>query len=194
MEILLIIAKVIWVIFVVDLLSGLLHWAEDAYGQEHWPITGNLVTKPNILHHHDPRAFTSNSWFYSARLLIVICAVPLAVAYALGIGGWAWWLAFLIGINANEIHKWAHQSPQENGRFITFLQNAGIIQSVAHHAEHHKGYKNTHYCVITNYLNPVLERMRFWDGLEWIVYKVTGVKHRPDHSVRSSLLQQTPSS
>ena len=44
---------VIACVLVADFLSGLFHWLEDAYGREHWPITGTLITPPNILHHHD---------------------------------------------------------------------------------------------------------------------------------------------
>lgn len=33
-------------------------------------------------------------------------------------------------------------------------------------------------------MNPVLEKLRFWAGLEWIVWRVTGVRHREDTSVR----------
>lgn len=192
MEVLVIVLQVVGVVFVVDFLSGLLHWMEDAYGSEDFPITGKLVTKPNILHHHDPRAFTRNSWFYSARLLIVISGVPLLIAYLAGVGNWMWILAAVLGANANEFHKWAHRSPQENGPVITFFQRIGILQSVAHHAEHHKGYKNSHYCVLTNFLNPVLDGIGLWTGLEKALEAVFGLKRRPDHSVRSSLREAGP--
>ena len=46
--------QVIACVVVVDFLSGLFHWLEDAYGRENWPITGTLITRPNILHHHSP--------------------------------------------------------------------------------------------------------------------------------------------
>ena len=45
-----IIVELIGAVLVADFLSGLFHWLEDAYGREDWPITGRLVTKPNILH------------------------------------------------------------------------------------------------------------------------------------------------
>ena len=66
--------KVVICVLIADLLSGFFHWLEDAYGREHWPITGNLITKPTILHHYQPVYFTRHGWFKSADLLLVrIC-------------------------------------------------------------------------------------------------------------------------
>ena len=53
--------KILFCVLLVDLASGLFHWLEDAYGREHWPITGKLVTKPNMLHHRNGRYFTKHS-------------------------------------------------------------------------------------------------------------------------------------
>ena len=80
-------------------------------------------------------------------------------------------LVVAIGVNANEIHKWAHRSRRQNGRLISFFQDVGLLQSAGHHARHHRGSKATHYCVVTNYLNPVLERIRFWAALERILVR-----------------------
>ena len=78
MIVLALIGKILFCVFLTDFLSGLLHWLEDAYGNEDWPITGRLITRPNILHHYDPRYFTRYSWLYSARVLLVIGAGILA--------------------------------------------------------------------------------------------------------------------
>jgi ubiquitin-conjugating enzyme E2 variant len=180
--------KIVAMIALVDFLSGLLHWLEDAYGQEDWPITGNLITKPNMLHHQNPRYFTRYSWLYSARVLLVIGAVVLVVAYLLGGLNWMTLLVVLIGINANEVHKWAHRSKAENGRLITWLQKIGLLQSPAHHGLHHTDPKNTNYCVLTNYLNPLLEWIGLWPALEYLIYRCFGVRMRPDPSVKQSRL------
>lgn len=179
-----VILKILGCIFLVDFLSGFFHWLEDAYGNEDWPITGNLITKPNILHHHDPRYFTRYSWLYSARVLLFMGAVVMAAAYWGGFLTWTTWFFVLIGVNANEIHKWAHRTKAENGKLIAFLQRLGLLQSPAHHGQHHRGLKNSAYCVITDYLNPVLEVIRFWPTLEWLIYLLLGVSRRPDLSVK----------
>jgi ubiquitin-conjugating enzyme E2 variant len=64
------------------------------------------------------------------------------------------------------------------------LQTIRALQTPAHHAHHHRGGKNTHYCVVTNLLNPIVDAIRLWDLLEWIVYHVAGVRRRIDPSVK----------
>lgn len=184
MIVLALIGKILFCVFLTDFLSGLLHWLEDAYGNEDWPITGRLITRPNILHHYDPRYFTRYSWLYSARVLLVIGAGILAVAYWGGFLHWMTMLVVAIGVNANEIHKWAHRTKAENGPVITYCQRLGILQSPAQHRNHHRGTKDTYYCVVTDYLNPLLEALHFWPTLEKLIYQLLGVQRRPDHSVK----------
>lgn len=173
-------------IVIADFLSGFFHWLEDAYGREDWPITGRLVTRPNILHHHEPRYFTRHSWLKSASVVMVLVAAALLAAWVGGFLGWMTWTIAVIDLNANEIHKWAHRTPSENGRLITAMQKTGLLQSPAHHARHHQHRKNTHYCVITDYLNALLDAVHLWDGLEWLIYRTTGVRRRHDDSVTLS--------
>src|SRR6185436_15663686 len=107
-------------VLITDFVSGFFHWLEDAYGREDFPITGRLVTKPNILHHHDPRYFVRNSWWHSSWDLICICALIVIVAWLIGHLSWHVWLFAILGSNANQIHKWAHRTRQENGGLISF--------------------------------------------------------------------------
>jgi ubiquitin-conjugating enzyme E2 variant len=77
------------------------------------------------------------------------------------------WQAYLIvalASQANQIHLWAHSANPP--RAIAFLQRYGILQSAAHHAEHHKRPYASRYCTFTNYLNPLLDGSGFWRGLE----------------------------
>jgi ubiquitin-conjugating enzyme E2 variant len=174
---------VIACIFIADFLSGFFHWLEDAYGQPDWSITGAWITQPNILHHHNPGYFTRHSWLKSAEVLLVLVSTALALSYFLGFINWMIWLVALIGVNANEIHKWAHRSKAENGRLITFLQRVGLLQSPAHHAQHHRNSKITHYCVVTNYLNPLLDAIYIWDFFELLVFVLLGLRRRADRSL-----------
>ena len=178
-----IILKIIGAVLVADFVSGLLHWLEDAYGQEDWPITGRLVTKPNILHHHDARYFTRHSWFHSSWDLACLGLVVLAVAWLCGQLTWEVWLVVILGTNANQIHKWAHRSPVENGPIISLLQHVRLVQTPRHHARHHTDPKNSHYCVLTNLLNPILDGIRLWDALEWVLRTLFGLRRRIDTSL-----------
>ena len=175
-----------------DFLSGLFHWLEDAYGNPYWPLFGRHVTKPNILHHYIPRAFVTNSWFLSSRLLILICTSVTAVTLAIGAFNWMVAMAVLIGVNANQVHKWSHCTRHENGWLITLLQRVKVIQSPSHHHRHHTLGKDSHYCVLTDFLNPVLDRVRFWRSLEWLIAQTTGVRRRDDETMALDVLAREP--
>lgn len=170
-------------LLVVDVLSGLFHWLEDSYGRPDWPVTGRLITQANILHHFDPHHFTRHAWWPSARVLVVLVGCCFALVRALGFRGWPLWLMAAIGVNANEIHKWAHRSSARNGWAISALQTLGLLQSPGHHARHHRGNKDSHYCVVTNYANPVLDRLGAWRLLESLILSGTGARRRPDPSL-----------
>ena len=173
---------VLAVLMVADLLSGLVHWLEDSYGHEDLPVIGPLVIQANVLHHFDPRHMVHHSWFSSARAPLAVVGIGLAVAFFAGLLSWPLILVGLITANANEIHKLAHRSKVENGRIVTLVQRTGLLQSRAHHANHHQSQKDSNYCVVTNYLNPVLERIRFWRLLETSIFLLSGVRKRQDPS------------
>lgn len=192
MSVLLVIAQVIAVWLVTDFLSGVFHWLEDAYGDPTWPIVGRHVTKPNILHHYAPRAFVTNSWFLSSRLLLAICALITIATLALGVFNWMIALAMVLGVNANQVHKWSHRSRHENGPVVGMLQRLHLIQSPSHHHRHHVQGKDSHYCVLTDFLNPVLDGIGFWRALERLIALVFGAQRRDDATMARAVLQQDP--
>ena len=113
-----------------------------------------------------------------------------ALGIAFLVGFWALgWLNLFTGsavffaMFANEIHAAAHKSPKENGALITLVQKTGFMQSHKHHAQHHRKGKDTHYCVMTNHMNPVLERVRFFQTIEKVIKWTTGATPRLDDSV-----------
>lgn len=168
---------------IADVLVGLVHWFEDSYGSPEWPLIGALVIAPNLLHHAQPRAFLAKSWWRSADLQLLAGAVVLALAW---LGGWfsvELLLVVVLAVNANEAHKWAHRTRAENGRLISFLQDWKLIQGRAHHGRHHGGTRNTTFCAITAWVDPLLDRIGMWRGLERVVLACTGVAPRLDPAV-----------
>jgi ubiquitin-conjugating enzyme E2 variant len=150
---------------------------------ERWPITGRFVTKPNILHHHDPRYFTRHTWWQSSWDLLCVGILVLLMAWTTGLLTWHVLLFVALGVNANQIHKWAHRTCAENGPTISFLQRLRLLQTPRHHAHHHTDPKNSHYCVLTGFLNPVLDGIRFWERIENVIWMSFHVRRRPDASV-----------
>lgn len=170
-------------ILAADFASGFVHWLEDAYGREDFPVTGRLFTQPNILHHHQPRYFVRHTWWQSSWDISLMAGTVIVLAGTLDALTWHVWLFAFLSANANQVHKWAHRTSAENGRAISFLQRLRLVQTPAHHAGHHTDPKNSHYCVLTNVLNPLLDRVGFWLKLDWGIQRCLGLKRRPDASV-----------
>jgi ubiquitin-conjugating enzyme E2 variant len=173
-------------ILAADFVSGFVHWFEDAYARKDTPIIGRLLADANIEHHSRPRAFIERNWFESSWDLLLIGALVTSTAWALHQLTWQVWLFVLVAVNANQIHKWAHRNPRENGAVVTFLQRIRLLQTQRHHARHHGGQKNTHYCSVTNLLNPVLDRLGLWRGLERAIERLFGLRRRPDPTVKAN--------
>jgi ubiquitin-conjugating enzyme E2 variant len=175
----------------VDWISGFVHWVEDSYGRPSMPFVGRRITKPNLRHHFRPRAFVTNSWYASAELLLFSCLAALIAAWLLGRLSPMVVLAAALGVNANQVHKWSHRTAAENGPFIVMAQRLRLIQSPDHHQRHHAHGKDSHYCVLTDLLNPILDRCRFWRGLERVV-ALAGLEKRDDDALLASVLLEEP--
>ena len=166
-----------------DFGSGVIHWAQDRYGSPRWPMIGGIV-RDTIRHHRRPRGILNKSIVQRSWRMVSLAVVVLIVFLLAGAPA-AFMFPLVVAITlSNEIHAAAHSSPKENGPWITALQRTGLIQSHKHHAAHHRALKNVNYCTITNWLNPVLERIRFWRWLEAIIWMFSRSRPRPDPAVR----------
>lgn len=182
--ILLCFAQILFTIAAAEFAAGLVHWFEDAYIRDHTPLVGRWIGRPNTVHHHYPRYMTRHTWWQASRELVAISAALVVFAWLFGCLTWQVWLFAVLAANANEFHKWEHRTRKENGRLISFLQDVKILQSARHHALHHTDPKNSHYCTITPFLNPILDALHIWDGLEWLLAKTIGLRRQPDTSLR----------
>lgn len=147
-----------------DLVTGTFHWWEDNFGSEDWPVVGPWIIRPNRLHHRAPLAFTRHGFMERNRASIVTAAIAGIVLTLLF--GPALWISSLAlgGALTNEVHRYAHQ-PSNAGPWLGMLQQIGIIQSPREHARHHRPPYDRNFCILTDWLNPVLEQLGLWRGL-----------------------------
>ena len=168
------------VLALADFVSGLVHWVEDTFWIEKTPVIGRWVVAPNVLHHHSPSAFVEKGWLESSWDLMLLGLAILAVAWATHSLTWQVWLFAIVGTNANQIHKWAHLPARRLPWAVRALQRVGVLQSAAHHGAHHRGAKNKAYCVVTPWVNPVLDRLGFWRALERLIVRRGAAPRRMD--------------
>jgi hypothetical protein len=158
----------------VDLISGIMHWAEDT-----WAVPGTSkfldqwIILPNIDHHRRPGEMRRDLYWETNLVSVVLASVVIGIMALLRVDAWQAYLIVAMASQGNQIHAWAYG--QEAPRFVGWLQRLGILQSVRHHGEHHKRPYACRFCTTTNFLNPILDAIAFWRGLEWVVQRF-GIK------------------
>jgi hypothetical protein len=151
-----------------DFFTGVFHWWEDRFGREEWPVIGRWIIAPNRLHHARPLAFSAGG-FIGRNGASIVAALVLGAAWATIAAPTVFMAATLIGgAISNEVHFWAHR-PAAAGGVRRVLQQIGLIQSPKAHALHHRPPHTVHFCVLTDWLNPVLEAIEFWSWVERLV-------------------------
>ena len=175
-------------VLIADLITGVVHWWEDTYGNPNWPLAGKYIVEPNLLHHQNPRELAMKRYFALCDSSLYFAVILIGVPWLLFD-----WHPFLyvatIGISsqANQVHSWAHRTEQENGKVIRILQRIGIIQSRRHHGLHHKSPYMERYCILTNALNPVLDRLGVWRKTERVLEHLFGIRVLRGSAIRNGL-------
>lgn len=155
-----------------DFLSGCCHWAADTLGDADTPLFGANIIRPFREHHTDPDGITrhdmvetnGNSCIFALPFL-----VP-ATLFAPAETGPSFYLSCFVGftmmgmVATNQFHKWAHAA--HPGRLVRLLQRVGLVLDRGHHDMHHQAPHRSHYCITTGWLNPLLDRVRFFRAAE----------------------------
>ncbi len=175
-----IIVQVFLGVVLADIASGFVHWFEDTYGNPKWPIIGKWVIEPNIVHHEDPLRFTKGPFLRRNQAVFGI-ALVFAGLFALTDSLNVLTVTFLIaGSYANEAHRWAHLPTHAVPKAIRALQHVGLLQSAQHHWAHHRKGFNTHYCSLTNMMNPFLDGLHVFRLIEGVLEGLFRIKPRYD--------------
>ncbi len=162
------IASVFAGLLAVDFITGALHWAEDT-----WTAPGGSalldrwVVRDNIEHHRKPGAIRAGNYWATNRVCIALALVAACVLVLCQVHAWQAYFIVALASQANQIHLWAHSASPPLP--VRWLQRVGLLQSPAHHGRHHKRPYAVRYCTTTNFLNPALDALGFWRGLEWLI-------------------------
>ncbi len=157
-----------------DFISGIVHWAADTYGSEDMRLIGPSLVKPFRLHHIYPRDICTHGLVETTGNVCIL-AVPIlsACLYLMWLLPDSGLLAFSVvsfalmaaaTVATNQFHKWAHQeSPSALARW---LQRRRLVLEPQHHKRHHTQPFDTNYCITNGWLNPLLNKLKFFRRLE----------------------------
>lgn len=156
---------------IADLASGLVHWWQDRAARADWPVIGRRVIAATRLHHRDVLAFTRSPLIERNLATWGVVTLISAAWLVLTGTGLIWAAATVGGLVVGEVHRHAHL-PAAAPRVVRVLQDTGLIQSPQHHAGHHRAPSDRRYCILTNWLNPALDALGLWSGLEAVLDRI----------------------
>lgn len=155
-----------------DFITGVIHWWEDTYGNPHWKVIGKHVVEPNLIHHKQPTKMLEGSYWNRINTSVFAAAIIGAIFWLVGLQAWQIFLCLLFCTQGNEIHAMSHRPDKRNGKAVLWLQKSGIFQSKKTHRWHHKAPYDTNFCIMSDFVNPVLNKLQFWKGVEWLILKL----------------------
>jgi len=167
-----------------DFVSGCVHWMADTWGTAEWPLIGKALIRPFREHHVDQKEITRHDFVETNgnNCFISIPAALLAVALPDGAAGFFFatmtFSMCLAIFGTNQFHKWAHMDAPPP--LVRWLQRAGLVLPPDHHAVHHSAPYAKYYCITVGWLNEALFRVRFFQMLERIISRATGLVPRED--------------
>jgi ubiquitin-conjugating enzyme E2 variant len=158
-----------------DFISGFVHWAGDTLGDTSTPVLGKNFIMPFRYHHVDPKDITRHDFVETNGNNCIVVLAPLAASFLFlpgetGVRFFACaMMAFvaLFVVATNQFHKWAHADNLP--RAAALLQRWGLILSKGHHDIHHTAPHHRHYCITVGWMNPLLNRVRFFRALEAVI-------------------------
>ena len=155
-----------------DLVSGVVHAVDDilvyrTFTDKAMPVEHFIRRNDKLLdfpqkddeddHHKNPTIFTKKSYWYTARIYHLMAFPMLGVTALLDNSETKYTLLLvtLLGANNHLFHAVAHGGYKGN-RAVAALQKCGVLLSTKHHAKHHQGDHERNFCIISGWMDCVL--------------------------------------
>ena len=174
--ILLILISTVKAIFYADFISGVGHWLEDRYARVGMKLIEDLIVLPNLEHHKTPRSFLERSYWQRNDVLIVVTFGLFLCFWVIGILTITVGMTLVLLSQINEFHAMAHRKKKDNWKIVRMLQRIGLLQSAKHHNFHHAAPFECRYCILTEYLNTLLDEIKFFRILEWFIFQIFRIR------------------
>lgn len=168
-----------------DFITGMVHWWEDTYGNPSWKVIGKYVVEPNLVHHKQPNKLLEGSYWTRINTSFFAAAIIGTVLWLIGLHSWQILVCLLFCVQGNEIHAMSHRPDRGTSPLTRFLQKTGLFQSKKMHRWHHKAPYETNFCIMSDFVNPILNKIGFWRKLESLIWKVFRI-----HVLRASSIRK----
>lgn len=168
-----------------DFITGIIHWWEDTYGNPNWPLLGKYVVEPNLVHHKQPNKLLEGSYWNRINTSFIAAAAIGAILWLLGLRFWQIYVCLLFCTQGNEVHAMSHRPDRITSKFTEWMQKSGLFQNKRSHRWHHKAPYETNFCIMTDYVNPIVNKLDLWKKLEWIMLKLFNIKILRASTIRS---------
>ena len=170
-----------------DFITGIIHWWEDAYGNPNWKIIGKYIVEPNLIHHKQPNKLLEGSYWNRINTSFFAAAIIGLILCLVGLHSWQVIVCLLFCTQGNEIHAMSHRPDKSTNTLIRFLQKTGLFQSKKMHRWHHKAPYDTNFCIMSDFVNPILNKIKFWTKLEYLILKTLKIDVLRASSIRKGL-------
>jgi len=170
-----------------DFITGIFHWWEDSYGNPNWKIIGKYVVQPNLVHHKQPHKLLEGSYWSRINTTVFGVAIVATLLWLFGLLSWQVIVGLAFCTQSNEVHAMSHRPETKTSKLVRFLQNIGIFQSKKMHRWHHKAPYETNFCAMSDFCNPILNKIGFFEKLEHLILKVFKIKVLRGSSIRDGL-------
>jgi TMEM189-like protein len=137
-------------------------------------VVGPSLVKPFRMHHLYPRDICAHNIVETVGNVCILAVPILSVClYLLWVMPESSLLAFAVicvalmaaaTVATNQFHKWAHQ--ESPSAFARWLQRKRLVLGPSHHKLHHTEPFNRHCCITNGWLNPLLNKLKFFRRLE----------------------------
>jgi len=160
-----------------DFMSGILHWLQDKHLNDNSKYEFlRRVNSDNTRHHTHPAYLTKLTHWENINTTLAV-VLPLILILSLLGAPDIILLALLFSIFANIVHRYAHLPVSRVPFWILQMQKTGLFISFDHHNKHHynqyglipKEKSTIRFCPMSNWLNPILDYIKFWKFMDYVV-------------------------
>ena len=157
--------------YLADLLTGVIHWICDSFGNSQTPVWGPMLVGPFRRHHQNPLEITQislaeNLGASSIAGVIALIAAPVTQSdttkLASLFANHLWLTVVVFAVISNLFHRWSHMPIHKKPAWLHLLQKLRLVLPSKEHLAHHAKPYRINYCILSGWANPLTNRIPWY--------------------------------